>query len=121
MKVRPVLAQRGHLAVRSPWPLGDDEPVGMAYWPIFDLKLETPRLLLRPATEADLPVLAGLVPTDAEPDPRLPHHPAIDDPRLRRGIALFQSYWDSFATWNPSHWRIGFVVRQGDEIVGMQE
>ena len=90
------------------------------FWPLFDLRLTTARLVLRPTVEADLPELADLVPNDAEPDPSRPRH-GVDDVRLDRGIALFQSYWSSFAAWTADNWRLGFVVVDGPHIVGVQE
>jgi hypothetical protein len=42
------------------------EDVNYRYWPLFDLRLATPGLALRPMTEADLAVLADLLPDDVE-------------------------------------------------------
>jgi hypothetical protein len=86
------------------------------FWPLFDLRLTTARLVLRPTVEADLPELADLVPNDAEPGPSRPRH-GVDEVRLDRGIALFQSYWSSFAAWTADNWRLGFVVVDGDLCV----
>ncbi len=90
------------------------------FWPLFDLRLTTARLVLRPTIEADLPELADLVPNDAERDPSRPRH-GVDDMRLDRGNALFQSYWSSFGAWTVDNWRLGFVVVDGSHIVGVQE
>jgi len=68
------------------------------YWPLFDLRLATPGLALRPMTEADLAALADLLPDDVE-----------------------QDYWRAYGTWRPSAWRLNFVVRAAGEIVGVQE
>jgi RimJ/RimL family protein N-acetyltransferase len=100
--------------------LGDNGDMASRFWPLFDLRLTTGRLVLRPTVEADLPELAELVPNDAEPDPSRPRH-AVNDIRLDRGIALFQSYWSSFAAWTVDNWRLGFVVVDGSRIVGVQE
>lgn len=90
------------------------------YWPVVDLRLVTARLVLRPCTEADLPTLADVVPGDAEADPALPAH-AVGDPRLARGIALHQSYWQALGSWSPSSWRLPFVAVLGGRAVGVQE
>lgn len=98
----------------------DDGLVGNPYWPLFDLRLTGPHVVLRPCTEVDLPHLAAVVPADAEPDPRLPRHD-IADPHLRRGAAVHQSYWQAWATWSPTAWRLPFVVALGDDVVGTGE
>ena len=55
------------------------------YWPMFDLRLATPGLTLRPMTEADQATIADLLPDDVEQDPAAPTFPIGAD-RLRRGI-----------------------------------
>lgn len=90
------------------------------YWPVVDLRLTTPRLVLRPCTEADLDHLADVVPDDFETDPQVPRHD-VDDDRTRRGLALRQSYWAAMATWSPERWRLPFVVALGGSVVGVQE
>jgi hypothetical protein len=39
------------------------------YWPLFELRLSTPDLALRPMAEADLAAIADLLPEDVETDP----------------------------------------------------
>ena len=91
------------------------------YWPLFDLRLSTPDLVLRPMAEADLAAIADLLPDDVEMDPALPAY-EFEDPRLGRGIQSHQMYWKSLGTWCPRAWRLGFVVRStAGEIVGVQE
>ena len=64
------------------------------YWPLFDLRLSTGGISLRPVTETDLVALADLRPADAETDPRLPTF-GVADPHLAAGTATFQAYWSS--------------------------
>jgi RimJ/RimL family protein N-acetyltransferase len=91
------------------------------YWPLFDLKLSTPGLRLRPMTEADLGPIAGLLPDDVEQDPG-PATYDFGDARVGRGIASHQSYWRAYGTWRPGAWRLPFVVRStAGEILGVQE
>jgi RimJ/RimL family protein N-acetyltransferase len=75
------------------------------YWPLTDLRLTTPDLVVRPMTEADVRVLAGRVPEDVEMDPGLPLFP-----ELPRGVGLYQSYWRALAGWRPESWHLPFVV-----------
>ena len=90
------------------------------YWPVFDLRLRLGEITLRPVTEADLVPLADLRPADAETDPRLPTFD-LADARVRAGVATCQSYWVSLGNWRPQSWRLGFAVRVGGELAGVQE
>jgi RimJ/RimL family protein N-acetyltransferase len=90
------------------------------YWPLFDLRLRTPDLDLRPMTEADLVPLSDLLPDDLEQDPAATTYD-IDDRRVSRGIVLHQGYWKAYGTWRPDAWRLTFTVRADGEVVGTQE
>jgi RimJ/RimL family protein N-acetyltransferase len=90
------------------------------YWPLFDLRLTSPGLALRPMTEADLADLADLLPDDVEQDPAATAYD-VGDARTGRGIISHQSYWKAYGTWRPGAWRLNFVVRAAGEIVGVQE
>src|SRR5215471_16956277 len=90
------------------------------YWPLFDLRLTSPGLALRPMTEADLAGLADLLPDDVEQDPAATTYD-VGDARLGRGIVVHQHYWKAYGTWHPQAWRLGFVVRAAGQTVGVQE
>ena len=95
--------------------------VAYRYWPLFDLRLSTPGLTLRPMAEADLAAIADLLPEDVEMDPAR-HSYESEDLRLSRGIQVHQAYWRAYGTWCPRAWRPGFVVRSAaGEILGVQE
>ncbi len=91
------------------------------YWPLFDLRLSTPGLRLRPMTEADLGPIADLLPDDVEQDPGMASYD-FGDARVDRGIVSHQGYWRAYGTWRPQAWRLNFVVRSAaGEILGVQE
>jgi RimJ/RimL family protein N-acetyltransferase len=94
--------------------------VTSAYWPLFDLRITTPDLVLRPMREADLGTVSDLLPADLELDPAATRY-EISDEHRSRGIITHQGYWKSYGTWQPSAWRLGFVVLSGADIVGFQE
>jgi len=90
-------------------------------WPVFGLELRTPRLLLRPVQDRDLPALAraaldgihdpGRMPfgfpwTDASPD------------ELPRNLAMHQ--W-SLRQVSPRSWTIQFAVILDGEMIGAQD
>jgi RimJ/RimL family protein N-acetyltransferase len=90
------------------------------YWPLFDLRLRTPDLELRPMTEADLSMVADLLPADVWQDPAIQSPPEADE-QTARGIVAHQAYWRSFASWRPDAWAVRFVVSAGGEYIGTQE
>jgi len=90
------------------------------YWPIFDLRLTTPDLTLRPTTEADLEMVADQLPDDVDMDPAATTY-GLADARTERGVTISQSYWKAFGTWSPAAWRLNFVVFADGEFVGAQE
>lgn len=90
------------------------------YWPLFDLRLRTAGLELRPMTEADLAQLADELPDDLEQDPAATTYD-VADARVRRGIVVHQSYWKYYGSWRPEAWRLNFVVHHGGRLIGVQE
>jgi RimJ/RimL family protein N-acetyltransferase len=88
-------------------------------WPLFDLRLITPELELRPLTEADLPALMQLLPPDVELDPRA-HIFAGMSPTQQRGLTVAQAYWKSLGTWQPDSWAVTFAVLRAGELIGTQ-
>ena len=90
------------------------------YWPLFDLRLGSPDLTLRPMREADLAVVSDRLPIDLELDPEATRYGLSDD-QVSRGVITHQGYWKAYGTWQPSAWRLGFVVSADGEIVGFQE
>ena len=90
------------------------------YWPLFDLRIDSADLTLRPMTEADQPAIADLLPDDVELDPAAARY-ATGDERVTRGTILHQGYWRSYGTWRPEAWRVNFVVSAAGQILGAQE
>jgi RimJ/RimL family protein N-acetyltransferase len=80
-------------------------------WPLFDLRLRLGDLLLRPVTEADLPLLVAIVPEDLEVDPSLPND---------RTLAVCQGYWRAQSHWSAEDWALSFLVREREQAVGVQ-
>ena len=90
------------------------------YWPLFDLRIDSADLTLRPMTEADQPTIADLLPDDVELDPAATQY-ATGDARLTRGTVVHQAYWKAYGTWRPEAWRVSFVVSAAGQILGAQE
>ncbi len=89
------------------------------YWPLVDLRLTTPDLVLRPPTESELEALADLLPADVELDPAAPTMPGAPAAAVR-GTVLLQSHWRSRGTWRPESWALGLGVFRDGEPIGHQ-
>jgi RimJ/RimL family protein N-acetyltransferase len=88
-------------------------------WPLHGIHLRTADLDLRVMTEADLTVLAAVLPDDLEMNPHATRYAGLDDRANRRAV-LVQGYWRALGMWSPDDWALPFVVRTGGEVVGVQ-
>lgn len=91
------------------------------YWPLFDLEVRTPRLVLRLPNDDDLIevvrlVLAGIHPVGAMPF-ETPWTIA-PSPELERNTLQF--HWRQRAEWSPTAWHLALVVWCDGELVGSQ-
>lgn len=90
-----------------------------AYWPLFDLRLTTADLTLRPLREGDLVRLAEIQPPDLELDPSATRIESVPED-IGRGIMAFQGYWKTYGSWRPESWALPFAVFLGDDLIGTQ-
>src|SRR5262249_1597778 len=112
---------RAGIQLRRPPCLSYRRVVTYRYWPLFDLRLSTPDLRLRPMAEADLAVIGDLMLDGFAMGPGLATY-EFDAPRLGRGVLPRQLCWRACGTWRPQAWRLSFVVRSAaGEILGVQE
>jgi RimJ/RimL family protein N-acetyltransferase len=91
------------------------------YWPLFDLRVVTPRVELRPASDEDLAELAALA-ADGVHDPdfmpfAIPWTEGGPDAAAR---STLQFNWRIRAEWKPEAWHLSFVTVAGGQVVGMQ-
>lgn len=92
------------------------------YWPLFDLRIRTPRLELRPPSDEDLVAIAGLAARGIHDPDKLPFltpWSLVPSPRLERNS--LQWGWRARADLTPESWRLGFAVFDGGELVGVQD
>jgi RimJ/RimL family protein N-acetyltransferase len=90
------------------------------YWPVFDLRLTTPDLVLRPLTEPDLDVIVRGLPDDVEQNPDYPHYTG-SAPSTARGTVTHQEHWTALGTWRTDAWRLTFAVLLDGVLIGTQE
>jgi RimJ/RimL family protein N-acetyltransferase len=88
-------------------------------WPLFDLRLTTPDLAIRPMTESDLAEVAQVIPDDLEVDPGMTRFDRLDAGE-RLGVNAAQTYWRALGGWTVDAWKLVFSIRYGGRIVGSQ-
>jgi RimJ/RimL family protein N-acetyltransferase len=91
-------------------------------WPLFGLEIETPRLVLRPVRDADLPGLAQAALDGVHEPGRTPFgfpwtDAAPDD--LPRNLAAYQ--WSLRGRVAPHDWVVAFAVHADGRVVGCQD
>ena len=89
------------------------------WWPLHGLRLTTGDLVLSAMTEADLDEVASVLPGDLELNPAATRYSRLDE-RTWRGTVVHQEYWTSMGTWSPDDWEVYFVVRRGEDVLGLQ-
>lgn len=88
-------------------------------WPLFDLRLRTGPVRLRPVTDDDLVTLAAILPDDVELDPRSERFPGLADGRDRQR-RFVQGAWHSRGSWSPRSWCLDLAVEADGELAGLQ-
>ncbi len=91
------------------------------WWPLFGLRLRTPRLELRPHTDADLDELATLVGRGIHPPEEMPFSVAWTDapsPLLER--QTLQYIWRTRAEWSPDAWHLALGVWEDGHLLAQQ-
>lgn len=96
-------------------------PRPVTHWPLFGLRLRTPRLELRLPSLADLDELASLAAAGVH-DPAVQPFgvPWTDVPPEQRARGVLQYHWQQLAAWSPEDWTLNLVVDAGGTIVGTQ-
>jgi RimJ/RimL family protein N-acetyltransferase len=90
-------------------------------WPLFGLRITTPRLTLSYPTEADLGTLNDLANQGIHDPDVMPFDiPWTDEPPEIRPQHSLQFYWRTRASWKPTDWHLTMMVKAGDTVVGVQ-
>lgn len=88
-------------------------------WPLFALEIETPRLMLRPVRDDDLPELSRAALDGVHDAERTPFgFPWTDAPadELPRNIAQF--HWGLRNRVSPHNWTVAFAVHHEGRVIG---
>jgi RimJ/RimL family protein N-acetyltransferase len=91
------------------------------WWPLAQLRLETPGLELRVPTESDLYALAGLAALGVhDPEVQPFAHPWTDVAPAERARGTLQYQWRQWAQWTPEKWALQLAVIRDGVVVGTQ-
>jgi len=90
-------------------------------WPLFGLRVQTPRVTLSYPNDDDLGALNALANQGIhDPDVMPFDTPWTDEPTDIRPRHSLQFYWGSRANWKPENWHLTMMVKEGDTVVGVQ-
>jgi RimJ/RimL family protein N-acetyltransferase len=92
------------------------------YWPLFDLRVRTPRVELRYPGDDDLATIATLAAEGIHDPDTMPFYvpwSRAESPALERGVLQF--LWSRRGALSPDNWSLPFVVCEGAQPVGVQE
>jgi RimJ/RimL family protein N-acetyltransferase len=91
-------------------------------WPLFDIRVSTPRLELRLPNTEQLEELAELS-IDGVHGPELMPFvvPWTDAPPEERGQQVMKYHWSKLGSWSADNWSLNFAVFRDGVVIGTQE
>lgn len=91
-------------------------------WPLFGLRLATPRLIMRPVSDDDLAELVDLALAGIHDPATMPFLvPWTDAPRAELIQSTLRHHWQSRAASTPGNWSVHLAVRSRGALLGTQE
>ncbi len=91
-------------------------------WPLFDLRIRTPRLELRAPTDEDIVVLLEVARAGIHDPDQMPFGVAWTDlPSPEFELSFMRFLWGTRASWTPQAWRLPLAVLHAGEAIGIQE
>lgn len=92
------------------------------HWPLFGLRLTTPRLELRVADLDDMGQLAGVAASGVHDPAVQPFVAAWTDGSPEQSARnTLQWMWGQWARWSPEQWSLQFVVVADGVVIGTQD
>jgi RimJ/RimL family protein N-acetyltransferase len=98
------------------------EATANPYWPLFDLRVRTPRIEMRPPTDADLPALIDVALGGIHDPATMPFQlPWTDAPPAELQRSSLQWWWRQRADWRPEAWSLCFAIVLDGRPIGVQD
>jgi RimJ/RimL family protein N-acetyltransferase len=92
-----------------------------SYWPLFDLRLETERLVLRLPTDDDFPGLLEAIDAGIHDPEVMPFSiPWTDVEPAARRLSAVQYWWGARANWSADTWNLNLAVFRDGRAIGTQ-
>ncbi|MER7875154.1 GNAT family protein [Streptomyces solisilvae] len=92
------------------------------YWPLYGLRLRTPRLELRLPDIPRLDELAAAAADGVHDPAEMPFsNPWTDAPPEERGRSSFQHVLRTIAEWRPEQWTLSLAVLHEGTVIGRQD
>lgn len=93
-----------------------------SHWPLFDIRIISPRLVLRLPIDDDIPGLINVAKRGIHDPEFMPFQsPWSDRPSPEFERNTFQWHWRGRAEWTPENWRLGLGVFIDDQPIGAQD
>lgn len=93
-----------------------------SHWPLFDLTLTTPRLVLRPVTDDDIPAaVAAALSGIHEPGKSPFSTPWAEAPEEELGPNMARWHWHCRAESTPESWSLILGIWHDGELIGCQD
>jgi RimJ/RimL family protein N-acetyltransferase len=93
-----------------------------SYWPPFGLTLTTPRLVLRPIRDEDIPAAVDAAASGIHEPGRNPFStPWTEAPPQELGTNMAQWYWRCRGGMTPNDWTLLLGIWHEDDFVGCQD
>ncbi|WP_246053188.1 GNAT family N-acetyltransferase [Actinocorallia herbida] len=94
----------------------------MKHWPIFGLRVRTPRLELRLPRDSELDALAEVAAAGVHPPDLMPFaFPWTDAPPEKVARNVLQYSWRCLAGWTAQDWKLPLTVFADGSPIGIQE
>jgi RimJ/RimL family protein N-acetyltransferase len=91
-------------------------------WPLFDLTLTTPRLVLRPITDDDIPAAVAAAKSGIHEPGKSPFStPWAEAPAEELGPNMARWHWRSRAESTPESWSLILGIWHDGELIGCQD
>jgi RimJ/RimL family protein N-acetyltransferase len=91
-------------------------------WPLFDLSLTTPRLVLRPVTDGDIPAAVAAARSGVHDPGRNPFStPWTELPAEELGPNMARWYWRCRGEFTPEKWTLLLGIWHEGEFIGCQD
>jgi RimJ/RimL family protein N-acetyltransferase len=92
------------------------------HWPLFDLRIVSERLVLRPLADDDFDAMIEAIDAGIhDPDQSPFLYQWADEEPVQRARNALQFWWGRRASWMPTDWSLGFGVWLEGRLVGVQE